>query len=214
MDTWPAVHRSTGRLAPRQEADNAVRMTEAGAAGWRRPVGGAAVLAVALTSIVTFGIATNASGRASPAAHRAVASPPATVRYRAPITGRVVVVRPFERPPTPYAAGHRGADLAAATAGLVLAAGAGRVSFAGPVAGRGVVVLVHPDGVSTEYEPLTPLVHAGQQVVLGQPIGRLRGKHGSCAVDACLHWGARRAGEYFDPMLLLRPLGPVRLLPW
>ena len=189
-------------------------MAGAGAAGWRRPVGGAAVLAVALAAIITFGVATNASGRASVAAHDAVASPSAAVRYRAPVTGRLVVLRPFERPPTPYAAGHRGVDLAAATGGLVLAAGAGRVSFAGPVAGRGVVVVVHPGGVSTEYEPIMPLVHAGQQVARGQPIGRLRGRHGSCAVDACLHWGARRAGAYFDPMLLLRPLGPVRLLPW
>ena len=30
----------------------------------------------------------------------------------------------------------------------------------------------------------------------------------------CLHWGARRGDTYLDPLSLLRPLGPVRLLPW
>jgi murein DD-endopeptidase MepM/ murein hydrolase activator NlpD len=138
---------------------------------------------------------------------------PRTARYQAPIAGPLVVVRPFQPPPTPYAAGHRGVDLRAGLGDVVLAAGAGRVRFAGAVAGRELVVLVHSDGVSTEYEPVTPLVHAGQTVALGEPIGRLHGTHGKCG-DSCLHWGARRAGRYFDPLLLLHALGPVRLLPW
>jgi murein DD-endopeptidase MepM/ murein hydrolase activator NlpD len=141
-------------------------------------------------------------------------TPGGTELYSAPVAGRVVVVNPFEAPPTPYAAGHRGVDLLAAPAMTVLAAGAGVVRFAGPVAGRGVIVVVHPDGVSTEYEPVAPLVAAGATVTRGQPIGQVHGRHNDCQPDRCLHWGARRNGEYFDPMLLLRPLGPVRLLPW
>jgi hypothetical protein len=144
------------------------------------------------------------------------AGPPPTsaVRYRAPVPGPIVVVRRFEAPPLPYAAGHRGVDLAAPPEQVVLTAARGRVSFAGPVAGRGVVVIAHADGIRTEYEPLRPLVSAGSLVAAGQPIGLLRGQHDRCPPARCLHWGARRGGVYLDPMLLLRPLGPVRLLPW
>ena len=138
----------------------------------------------------------------------------AYVRYRAPLVGRIVVLRPFEPPPSPYGAGHRGVDLAASRGTVVVAAASGRVSFAGQVAGRGVVVVTHADGVRTEYEPVRPLVAAGQQMSAGQPIGLLRGTHDQCAPDRCMHWGARRGDLYIDPMLLLRPLGPVRLLPW
>jgi murein DD-endopeptidase MepM/ murein hydrolase activator NlpD len=134
--------------------------------------------------------------------------------YAAPIAGPLHVLRPFEPPPTPYSAGHRGVDLRAPLRGLVLAAGAGQVTFAGMVAGRGVVVIAHADGIRTEYEPVRPLVAAGQAVARGQPIGRVSGQHGGWPPGQCLHWGARRGEVYFDPLLLLRPLGPVRLLPW
>ena len=153
-----------------------------------------------------------------PAAESAVAGlrAPATGvagHYRAPVDGPTRVLRGYSPPATPYGPGHLGVDLAVAGGG-VLAAGSGTVRFAGQVAGRGVVVLQHPDGVSTEYEPIDALVRSGERVVEGQPIGRLAGTHRGCPVPACLHWGARRGGEYLDPMSLLRPLGVVRLLPW
>ncbi len=88
------------------------------------------------------------------------------------------------------------------------------IRFAGQVAGRGVVVVAHPDGVSTEYEPLLVLVRVGARVGAGQPIGRLAGPHRGCPAAGCLHWGARRGEQYLDPLSLLRPLGVVRLLPW
>jgi murein DD-endopeptidase MepM/ murein hydrolase activator NlpD len=138
----------------------------------------------------------------------------AAVPYSAPLTTSPVVVRPFEAPPGPYAAGHRGVDLATSPDDVVLAAGHGRVRFAGAVAGRGVVVIEHPDGVLTEYEPVTRAVAAGEPVSRGQPIGRVHGSHGGCGASRCLHWSARRDGVYFDPMTLLVGLGPVRLLPW
>ena len=138
---------------------------------------------------------------------------PAASAYVAPV-GTLTVVRPFEAPATPFGPGHRGVDLATRTGEAVHAAGMGVVSFAGSVAGRGVVVVQHPDGVSTEYEPVAPAVARGQRVRIGAVIGHVQGRHGSCAPGGCLHWGARRGGEYFDPLLLLRALGPVRLLPW
>jgi murein DD-endopeptidase MepM/ murein hydrolase activator NlpD len=99
----------------------------------------------------------------------------AGARYRAPLPGPIVVLHRFEPPPTPYSAGHRGVDLGASRGSLVLAASAGRVSFAGRVAGRGVVVIVHGDGIRTEYEPVVPLVSAGQVVTGAQPVGRSAG---------------------------------------
>jgi murein DD-endopeptidase MepM/ murein hydrolase activator NlpD len=150
-----------------------------------------------------------------PPAMPTVAEPALThARYRAPLRGPILVLRRFEPPPTPYSAGHRGVDLGARSGSLVLAAAGGRVSYAGRIAGRGVVVIAHADGIRTEYEPVQPLVSAGQVVNTGQPVGRLRGTHDRQRPDRCLHWGARRGNEYLDPLLLLRPLGPVRLLPW
>ena len=136
------------------------------------------------------------------------------VDYDAPLPDPIVVRRRFEPPPTPYSAGHRGVDLAARAGQTVLAAADGLVRFAGDVAGRGLVVLAHRDGVRTEYEPVTPLVSSGAVVRRGTPIGTLAGDHHGCAPDPCLHWGARRDDRYLDPLALLRRLGPVRLLPW
>jgi len=153
-------------------------------------------------------------GSVASSAPRAVASPTPGAVYSLPLAGPLRVLRPFEPPPTPYAAGHRGVDLEGPAGAPVLATASGRVSFAGRVAGRGVVVIQHPDGIRTEYEPLAASVAAGQSVARGQPIGRLRGQHDRWPSARCLHWGARRGDVYIDPLLLLRPLGPVRLLPW
>jgi murein DD-endopeptidase MepM/ murein hydrolase activator NlpD len=163
-----------------------------------------------------FGVAAMLGAVVLAAVSAAPAAPPTgptAAAYVAPVA-HVSVVRPFEAPATPFGPGHRGVDLATRPGEAVHAAGAGVVSFAGSVAGRGVVVVQHPDGVSTEYEPLAPAVARGQRVRTGAVIGHVQGRHGSCAPGGCLHWGARRGGEYFDALLLLRPLGPVRLLPW
>jgi murein DD-endopeptidase MepM/ murein hydrolase activator NlpD len=139
---------------------------------------------------------------------------PAPVAYSAPLPAPVRVIHPFAAPSDPYAAGERGVDLASRPGEVVRAAGRGVVSFAGSIAGHGVVVLRHPDGISTEYEPVDASVRAGATVSGGQPIGTVSGTHPGCAPGRCLHWGARRAGVYLDPMSLLQPLGVVRLLPW
>jgi murein DD-endopeptidase MepM/ murein hydrolase activator NlpD len=141
-------------------------------------------------------------------------APGARTRYRPPLAGLLSVLHRFEQPATPYAAGHRGVDLVVTSGQPVLAARSGRVQFAGPVAGRGVVVITHSDGIRTEYEPVSAVVHAGDTVQTGQVIGRVFGTHDTCRPASCLHWGARRGDLYIDPMLLLNPLGPVRLLPW
>jgi murein DD-endopeptidase MepM/ murein hydrolase activator NlpD len=145
------------------------------------------------------------------------ALPPATAAPSAlwglPLSGAPVLTRPFDPPPSPYAAGHRGVDLAGAAGQPVLAAGAGVVVFAGLVAGRPVVSVDHPGGLRTTYEPVAPAVAAGQAVARGSPLGVLVAGHAGCPAAACLHWGLRRGAVYLDPLALLRP-PRVRLLPW
>lgn len=178
-----------------------------------------ALVALGLAGLLTVGLVSSApaEARARPMAVAgitgAVPSPPSAGRYVLPIIA-AEVIRPFQAPPTPYGAGHRGVDLAASPKEVIHAAAAGLVSFAGTVAGRGVVVIAHPDGVRTEYEPLDPAVRAGQPVTAGEPIGVVDGQHGGCPPSMCLHWGARRADAYFDPMTLLASLGTVHLIPW
>lgn len=158
-----------------------------------------------------------ASGRAATAGSQPPRAGPTdgdASSYRPPVAGSLHVLRGFSPPATPYGPGHLGVDLADGMGNPVLAAGAGVVRFAGRVAGRGVVVVAHPDGISTEYEPLLVLVRVGARVSAGQPIGRVTGLHRGCPATGCLHWGARCGERYLDPLSLLRPLGVVRLLPW
>ena len=145
------------------------------------------------------------------AAGPAPADPPAATSWTAPLPGDLAVTRPFEAPAHAYGPGHRGADLGAAAGTPVLAAGDGVVAFAGMVAGRPVVSIDHADGLRTTYEPVDPAVGAGQRVTRGSPIGVLVAGHAGCPVEACLHWGLRRGGEYLDPLMLL--VVRVRLLP-
>jgi murein DD-endopeptidase MepM/ murein hydrolase activator NlpD len=130
----------------------------------------------------------------------------------APMDGELVVTRAFEPPPTPFSAGHRGADLGGTPWSPVLAAGDGVVVFAGMVAGRPVVSIDHVGGLRTTYEPVDPSVRAGRQVTRGSPIGTLSTGHAGCPREACLHWGLRRGETYLDPMGLLET-PRLRLLP-
>src|SRR5699024_2811176 len=136
------------------------------------------------------------------------------VEYDWPSGEPTDVLHPFAAPPEPWAAGHRGADLAMAPGADVLAAADGVVAFAGVVAGRGVVSIDHTDGVRTTYEPVAATVRRGEQVLRGQVVGALQDNGHHCAPEPCLHWGARRgSNEYLDPMLLLEDDAVIRLLP-
>jgi murein DD-endopeptidase MepM/ murein hydrolase activator NlpD len=123
------------------------------------------------------------------------------------------VSRPFQPPSQPYGPGHRGVDLVGTPGQPVLAAGAGVVVYAGPLADRGVVSIDHADGLRTSYEPVRATVRPGQLVRRGEPVGTLEPGHLGCRSVACLHWGLRRDGQYLDPLLLVRR-NRVRLLPW
>jgi murein DD-endopeptidase MepM/ murein hydrolase activator NlpD len=154
----------------------------------------------------------SAAARPAQAAPLVAAPPVGPPHYRWPLAGVPVVTRAFQAPPQPWLPGHRGVDLAGSPGTTVYAAGAGTVAFAGQVAGTPVISIEHPDGLRTTYEPVTPLVRAGQAVVVGQPIGTLLTGHPDCPMPACLHWGLRRRSAYLDPLLLLRA-ARVRLYP-
>jgi len=152
-------------------------------------------------------------------------SPPADTPV--PVVGRAwpvglhpSVIRGWEPPATTYGRGHRGVDLAAAPGTPVRAVAPGRVSFAGRVAGRGVVsVELNGTGdppLRTTYEPVRATAKKGAEVTAGEVIGVLEPTGSHCPAS-CLHWGLRRADTYLDPLSLLPPWllgrGPSRLLP-
>lgn len=122
-------------------------------------------------------------------------------RWAWPLSPRPQLLRPFRPPPQRWLSGHRGVDLSAAPGAAVLSPAPGTVAFAGTVAGRGVVVIDHGEGIRSAFEPLQPLVEAGAHVERGQEIGRISGSS-HCGAD-CLHWGVRAAGEYTDPLAFL-----------
>lgn len=154
------------------------------------------------------------AGTASAAVPLAAAPTAATAARRPPLPGEPV--RRFEPPPHDYGPGHRGVDLAATPGTVVVAPADGVVTFAGPVAGRGVVVIEHAGATLTSLEPVTGLVAVGTAVAVGRPVATVQASpgHAGCATAAgCLHWGVRVEGRYVDPWWWLGRGGPVRLLP-
>ncbi|MGW3358578.1 peptidoglycan DD-metalloendopeptidase family protein [Streptomyces bungoensis] len=137
-----------------------------------------------------------------------------------PVGVRPPVLRGWEPPATVYGPGHRGVDLSAPPGSPVRAVAAGRVVFAGRVAGRGVVsVALAGTDLRTTYEPVSPSVRKGDAVAAGAVVGVVepRGSHCGSASAACVHWGLLRGETYLDPLSLLPPWllrrGPSRLLP-
>lgn len=137
-----------------------------------------------------------------------------------PVGVRPAVVRGWEPPATEYGRGHRGVDLAAPPGSVVRAAAAGRVSFAGRVAGRGVVAVqlagTGDPPLRTTYEPVRATVKKGAEVAAGEALGVLEPPRAHCT-GSCLHWGLLRAEAYLDPLALMPPWllrrGAARLLP-
>lgn len=132
------------------------------------------------------------------------------------------VTRFFVRPPERWSPGHRGVDLAAEPGAAVRSPISGVVEFSGPVAGRTVITVVRADGLRSSLEPLADVLDVGTQVAAGDVLGVLAPSPGTgasatgaahCPPASCVHWGARRDGEYVDPLGLLEP-DPIVLLPW
>ena len=128
-----------------------------------------------------------------------------------PLSPRPQVVEGFDPPATRWGAGHRGVDLLGHVGQPVHSSLAGTVTFAAPLAGRGVVVVDH-GGVRTTYEPVSASVAVGEVLARGAVIGTLQRASSHCFPRACLHWGLLRGDAYLNPLTLVGA-GPIRLLP-
>lgn len=167
------------------------------------------------------------------------ASVPSTVeltasrlRYRSPTAeSRPRVVHPFEKPAQRWSAGHRGVDLAVPENDRhVYAPAPGKVVFSGTVVNRKVLVIAHPDGRRSTFEPMDEALPVGTTVAAGEVIGTVAGAadgnseqpYQRC-ITVCLYWGVRQGGargdgsgktaEYINPMSLLGSKEPSILLP-
>ncbi|MNW66435.1 hypothetical protein D3C74_449070 [compost metagenome] len=95
------------------------------------------------------------------------------------------------------------------------------MTFVGTVVDRGVVVVLHDDGLRTSLEPVAGSVGPGTRVARGEVVGTLESSPdggggaaaGHCVPASCLHWGVRRGERYLDPLALLAPREPIVLLP-
>ncbi|EPJ39002.1 hypothetical protein STAFG_3982 [Streptomyces afghaniensis 772] len=174
------------------------------------------LLVVTVTALLAPPPPLFAAGAAAPVPDATVP----TVGRAWPVGLRPRVLRGWEPPASVYGPGHRGVDLAAAPGTPVRAVAAGRVAFAGRVAGKGVVsVDLTGTGdplLRTTYEPVTASVEEGQEVEPGEVIGTVD-TAGSHCTATCVHWGLRRDETYLNPLSLLPPWllhrGPSRLLP-
>jgi len=126
-----------------------------------------------------------------------------------PVAGGVV--RGFDPPATRYGAGHRGVDLTAPIGTPVSAPDDGTVLFAGRVVDRGVLSIDHGT-VRSSFEPVRPLVHAGEHVSRGQVVA-LVAAPGATHPPGVLHLGARVQDGYVSPLLFLGALRRAVLLP-
>jgi murein DD-endopeptidase MepM/ murein hydrolase activator NlpD len=171
----------------------------------------ALLFAVAAAFISITPAAAEAIGLASVDAVRPPTTPEQPEQWRWPTPPPIRVVSPFRAPPTPYSAGHRGIDIAAEPGATVVAPAAGTVSFAGSVAGRGVVAIDHGGGIVSAIEPVDAAIPEGVVVAAGDAIGTVS-SGGHCGAE-CVHFGVRIDGEYVSPFLFLGGLPRAVLLP-
>lgn len=194
-----------------------------GYSGWLSFTGGASF---------TDGAASSAQAPSSAHLPHTVELTASRLRYRSPTAeSRPRVIRPFEKPTQRWSAGHRGVDLAVPENNRrVYAPAPGTVVFSGTVVNRKVLVIAHPDGRRSTFEPMDEALPVGTTVAVGDVIGTVAGAadgnserpYRRCST-VCLYWGVRQGGargdgsgkaaEYINPMSLLGSKEPSILLP-
>ncbi len=110
--------------------------------------------------------------------------------FRPPVDAPVA--DPFRAPDGPYGPGNRGIEYGTGPGRAVRAAAAGKVTFAGPVAGSLHVTVDHGGGLISSYSYLGRIgVREGGRVDQGDPVGTTG--------ERSLHFSVRIDGEYVDP---------------
>lgn len=194
-----------------------------GYSGWLSFTGGASF---------TDGAASSAQAPSSAHVPNTVELTASRLHYRSPTAeSRPRVIRPFEKPTQRWSAGHRGVDLAVPENDRrVYAPAPGKVVFSGTVVNRKVLVIAHPDGRRSTFEPMDETLPVGTTVTAGDVIGTVavtasgnsERSYRRCSTP-CLYWGVRQGGargdgsgkeaEYINPMSLLGSKKPSILLP-
>jgi len=118
----------------------------------------------------------------------------------------------FDAPDSPYGRGHRGIDIPTLAGAEVSAVAPGVVTFAGTVAGVGVVTVDH-GGERSTYQPVNASVEQGDDVESGALLGTVQAGPGHCATP-CLHLGRieNQKDAYLDPLERLSVRSAVRLV--
>lgn len=171
-----------------------------------------AVAALALAAAAAAGSMEAAAPPAHPNAPTATGATPARSAWSWPLDPAPSVVAAFDPPDQRWGRGHRGVDLAATVNQPVLSPADGRVSFAGTIAGRGVVVIAHEGGLRSTFEPVRAQAEVGTAVPGGGVVAVVDDTPGHCAPSTCLHWGVLRGETYVDPLSFLTRR-PIVLLP-
>ncbi|MFC0266102.1 M23 family metallopeptidase [Alloscardovia macacae] len=122
------------------------------------------------------------------------------------------IVQPYDAPAQPWLSGHRGVDLRASPGTELIAPATGVISFAGTVGHKDVVVITHPQGWRSTFEPATTTLRRGQRVRRGEVFAtRSYGESDHCT-DVCVQWGVKvpspsgsgRHPTYLNPQKLTR----------
>jgi len=125
--------------------------------------------------------------------HPWVFGPPIAGIYIRPV--QRAVSDPFRMQNGPYGSGNFGLEYATSPGDAVVAIGAGRVTFAGSVAGQLAVTVAHPDGRRSSLTGLSSMgVRVNQIVIRGQFLG---------TALRSLQLGIRQGDQYVDPALFL-----------
>lgn len=169
---------------------------------------------VALALAVSAGASVVAGSTAEHPSATTALAPQQQARWSWPLAPTPEVARRFDPPDQPWLPGHRGVDLVGAVGQAVHSPTGGTVTYAGRLAGRGVVVVTHAGGLRSTFEPVSSTLGVGTAVAQGDPVGAISADAGHCAPATCLHWGVLRGRTYLDPLafvgrarIVLLPLG-------
>src|SRR5215211_5801294 len=175
--------------------------------GWRLPSLVLLLTFAALLPVAAPAAIGNGKGLAALPTTTVGPDPPRVPGLWMPVTG--AVVRGFDARAGPYGPGHRGIDISAPVGATVRAPAAGRIGFAGPVAGTTWVSLVVAPGVRVTLGPMLDPVTAGR-VPSRAPLGRVGPGHeagqtegAGSGLGATLHLSVRDGGVHVDPLAYL-----------